>query len=79
LRTGTIPAALAHTARGSVSAAQMVADKLHDQALAASAHGAFIHGMNLVLLVCGIGAVLSAALIAWRMPGRTGGEGESKA
>lgn len=79
LRTGTVPAALAHTARGSVSAAQAVADKLHDQALAASAHGAFIHGMNLVLLACGIGSALSAALIAWRMPGRTGGEGESKA
>jgi hypothetical protein len=79
LDTGRLPALLAHSARGSVSAAQAVADRLQDGALAASAHGAFVHGMDLVLLACGIGAALSAALIAWRMPGTTGGAEESHA
>lgn len=68
--TGLSPAA-AHEARGSVSAAQAVADQLHDPALAASAHSAFVHGMAMVLLICGIAAALSALLIALRMPGDT--------
>ncbi|MEZ0091178.1 MFS transporter [Streptacidiphilus sp. EB129] len=69
LDTRALPPALAHTARGSVSAAQSVADALHSPALAASAHGAFLDGMTTVLLICGIGAALSALLIALRMPG----------
>lgn len=77
LDTGRLPQPFAHAARGSVSAAQAVATQLHDRALAASAHAAFVHGMNLVLLACGIGAALSAALIAWRMPAAGGGAGES--
>ncbi|GAA1936602.1 MFS transporter [Kitasatospora viridis] len=79
LTTGRLPAAAAHTARGSVSAAQAIARAANDPALALSARAAFVHGMDLVLLACGIGAVLSAALIAWRMPGRAGGEAESRA
>jgi len=71
LHTDGLPSAAAHTARGSVSAAQAVADQLHDTALAASAHSAFVHGMTMVLLVCGIAAALSALLIAARMPGDT--------
>jgi EmrB/QacA subfamily drug resistance transporter len=69
LHTEVLPASAAHTARGSVSAAQAVADQLHDTALAASAHSAFVHGMTTVLLVCGIAAALSALLTAARMPG----------
>ena len=71
LHTTGLPASAAHTARGSVSAAQAIADQLHDTALAASAHSAFVHGMTMVLLVCGIAAALSALLIATRMPGDT--------
>ncbi|QMU75126.1 MFS transporter [Streptacidiphilus sp. PB12-B1b] len=71
LHTGGLSAAAAHTARGSVSAAQAVAEQLHDTALAASAHSAFVHGMTMVLLICGIAAALSALLIAVRMPGDT--------
>ncbi|MHA6762636.1 MFS transporter [Streptacidiphilus sp. PAMC 29251] len=70
LDTDGLPAPVAATARGSVSAAQAVADATHDTALAASAHSAFLHGMSTVLLVCGIAAVLSALLVALRMPGR---------
>ncbi|QMU67658.1 MFS transporter [Streptacidiphilus sp. P02-A3a] len=69
LHTTGLPPAAAHEARGSVSAAQAVADQLHDAALAVSAHGAFVHGMATVLLICGIAAALSALLIALRMPG----------
>ena len=71
LRTAGLTQAAAHEARGSVSAAQAVADQLHDPALAASAHSAFVHGMTMVLLICGIAAALSALLIALRMPGDT--------
>ena len=70
LDTHGLPGAAAVTARGSVSGAQSVADLTHDAALAASAHGAFLHGMDTVLLVCGLAAVLSAVLIGLRMPGR---------
>jgi len=73
LHTTGLPAAAAEQARGSVSAAQAVAQQLHDTALAASAHGAFVHGMTTVLLICGIAAALSALLIAFRMPGDTAG------
>jgi MFS family permease len=76
LDTTGLPAPAAHAARGSVSAAQAVADQLHSPALAASAHNAFLHGMTSVLLICGITAVLSALLVALRMPGRARGEGE---
>ena len=69
LHTTGLRAADARTARGSVSAAQEVAARLHDNALAASAHGAFVHGMTMVLLVCGTAAALSALLIGARMPG----------
>ena len=75
LQTGGLPAAAAHTARGSVSGAQAVAGQLHDTALAASAHSAFVHGMTSVLLICGIAAALSALLIAVRMPGGAAHDG----
>jgi hypothetical protein len=68
LDTTGLPAPLAHIARGSVSAAQSVAEATHDTALAASAHSAFLHGMTTVLLVCGIGSVVSAIVVALRMP-----------
>jgi hypothetical protein len=79
LDTGALPAPVAHAARGSISAAQSIADQLHNTALTASAHAAFVHAMDLVLLVCGIGAALSAVLIALRMPGKRSNAGESQA
>lgn len=59
-----VPAPAADAARSSVTGAVAVAGQLHDGALLAWAHGAFIHGMSLVLPVCGAFAV--AALIAER-------------
>ncbi|MEY9841981.1 MFS transporter [Streptacidiphilus sp. EB103A] len=75
LDTTGLSAPAAHAARGSVSAAQAVADQLHSPALAASAHSAFLHGMTSVLLICAITAVLSAVVVALRMPGRAADEG----
>ncbi|MFB8056244.1 hypothetical protein ACFC6U_08865, partial [Kitasatospora purpeofusca] len=49
-------------------AADAVAAATGDPALAASAHGAYVHGMTVVLLVSGVIAVLSAVLVALRMP-----------
>ncbi|WP_330349539.1 MFS transporter [Streptomyces sp. NBC_00582] len=71
LHTGGLPASAADTARDSVSGADAVAARLHDTALTASAHAAFVHGMDLVLLVCGAIALLGAVLAALFLPGRT--------
>ncbi|MGW6523250.1 MFS transporter [Streptomyces sp. NPDC054962] len=71
LHTDGLPAPAADAARDSVSGADAVAAELHDTALAAAAHGAFVHGMNLVLLACGAIALLGAVLAAAFLPGRT--------
>ncbi|MER6784332.1 MFS transporter [Streptomyces sp. NPDC000658] len=71
LHTANLPAPAAHAARDSVSGADAVAGHLHDPALAAHAHEAFIHGMNLVLAACGSIALLAAVLAALFLPGRS--------
>jgi EmrB/QacA subfamily drug resistance transporter len=58
----------AEIARDSVSAADGLAARLHDPALLASAHGAFIHGMDLVLLVCGLASIVAAGLAVAFLP-----------
>ncbi|MFJ6212720.1 DHA2 family efflux MFS transporter permease subunit [Streptomyces sp. NPDC092296] len=70
LDTTGLPAAAARTARDSVAAADAVAQQLHDLALTASAHAAYVHAMDRVLLVAGVVAVVSAVLVGARMPGR---------
>jgi hypothetical protein len=65
-----LPDAAASAARGSVTGADAVAAHLHDKALLASAHGAFVHGMSLTLLVCAGAALLAAVLAAAFLPGR---------
>ncbi|MFJ8437421.1 MFS transporter [Kitasatospora griseola] len=69
LDVSALPADAAQLARGSVIAADAVAERLGDRALAVSAHGAYLHGMGLVALVAGVLAALSAVLVAARMPG----------
>lgn len=64
LDTGGLPADVAAAARDSVVAAEAMADP----GLSQAAHAAYVHGMDLVLLVAGLVAVLSAVLIAARMP-----------
>ncbi|MGW7821338.1 MFS transporter [Streptomyces puniciscabiei] len=63
-----LPGPVAHSARESVVAAHVVADKAHSAHLAASANGAFVHGLTLVLLVCGVASLLSALLAALLLP-----------
>ncbi|MGW4905584.1 DHA2 family efflux MFS transporter permease subunit [Streptomyces sp. NPDC004270] len=63
-----LPAPLGHTAGESVVAAHLVAQKAGSAPLAASANAAYVHGMGLVLLVCGIAALATALLAAAFLP-----------
>ncbi|MFI1763597.1 MFS transporter [Streptomyces sp. NPDC020800] len=63
-----LPAPAAHTAGDSVVAAHVIAQKTGSAHLAASANGAYVHGMGVVLLVCGAAALVSALLAAAFLP-----------
>ena len=71
IRTDGLPAGAADAARDSVSGADAVARQLHDAGLTASAHEAFVHGMNLVLMACGAMSLVAAVLAALFLPGRS--------
>jgi EmrB/QacA subfamily drug resistance transporter len=75
LETAGLPAQAAHGARESVVAAHAVASSLGDRALAASADAAYVHGMDLALLVCGGTAVAAALLVACFLPNPRAGVG----
>ncbi|MFF8354141.1 DHA2 family efflux MFS transporter permease subunit [Streptomyces chartreusis] len=64
-----LPAGVADTAGESVVAAHLVAERAGSAQLAASANSAYVHGMGIVLLVCGIAALVSALLAAAFLPG----------
>ncbi|WP_330348482.1 MFS transporter [Streptomyces sp. NBC_00582] len=64
-----LPASAADTAGDSVVAAHVIAEKTGSAHLAASADAAYVHGMTLALLVCGIAALVSALLAAAFLPG----------
>lgn len=66
--TDGLPAQAADAARDSVTGANAVAAQLHNPALLDSAHSAFIHGTNLVLVACGLVSVLAAVLGAAFLP-----------
>ncbi|MHC3468101.1 MFS transporter [Streptomyces sp. 7R007] len=63
-----LPARAADTAGDSVVAAHLIAEKAHSAHLAASANSAYVHGMDVVLLVCGIAALVAALLAAALLP-----------
>ena len=63
-----LPAKAADTAGDSVVAAHIIAEKAHSAHLAASANSAYVHGMSVVLLVCGVAALVSALLAAALLP-----------
>ena len=48
--------------------AHVVAAQLGDRALVASANAAYVHGMDLVLLISGIAALVTALLAAALLP-----------
>ncbi|MEV6191574.1 MFS transporter [Streptomyces sp. NPDC051920] len=68
LDTSALPRAAARAADDSVVGAHVVAGRLGDRALEASANAAYIHGMDLVLLVSGIAALVTALLAAALLP-----------
>ncbi|KPI06083.1 drug resistance transporter, EmrB/QacA subfamily [Actinobacteria bacterium OK074] len=68
LDTSGLPHAAAQTASDSVVGAHVVAARLGDQALAASADRAYMHGMSLVLLVCGVASLITSLLAAALLP-----------
>jgi hypothetical protein len=68
LVTGGLPAAAATAARQSVFGAVAVADKIHSSALLSSAHTAFVHGMDLALVVSGAIALVGVALTVVFLP-----------
>lgn len=70
-----LPAAAADTAGHSVVAAHLIAERTGSARLAASADSAYVHGMALTLLVCGIAALVSALLAAAFLPGTTAAAG----
>src|SRR5918999_757932 len=63
--TDGVPAEAAEAAKESVVSAQAVAARLDMSRLAESAESAYVHGMGLVLLVCGIAALATAVLGAF--------------
>jgi EmrB/QacA subfamily drug resistance transporter len=68
LDTDGLPASAAAAADESVIAAHAVAAQLGMPQLAESADSAFVHGMGLVLLICGIAALATAVLAAVVLP-----------
>ncbi|WP_078877155.1 MFS transporter [Streptomyces sp. 150FB] len=68
LSTAGLPAAAADSARDSVVAAHIVADRLRLPDLTASANSAYVHGMDTAMVVCGIAALAAALLVAVLLP-----------
>ncbi|WP_030859840.1 MFS transporter [Streptomyces sp. NRRL S-37] len=63
-----LPPGAADTAGESVVAAHLVADRTGAADLAVSANGAYAHGMGVVLLVCGVAALVTALSAASLLP-----------
>ncbi|GHD93594.1 MFS transporter [Streptomyces naganishii JCM 4654] len=63
-----LPPRAAGTAGDSVVAAHLVGERLGSARLVASADSAYVHGMGVVLVVCGAAALVSALLAAAFLP-----------
>jgi hypothetical protein len=70
-----LPGRAADTAGESVVAAHLVAERTGTPGLAASANSAYVHGMGVVLLVCGVTALVAALSAAAFLPGTRSAEG----
>ncbi|MCX4813453.1 DHA2 family efflux MFS transporter permease subunit [Streptomyces sp. NBC_01239] len=73
-----LPTKAADTAGESVVAAHMVAQKAGSADLVASANSAYVHGMGLVLLVCGVAALVTALLSAAFLPNTPAAPGKQE-
>jgi MFS transporter, DHA2 family, multidrug resistance protein len=76
LDVSALPPSAASAARESIFGAVVVARELHSSVLLASSRMAFVHGMDLALLVAGCTAVLGVVLAVVFLP-RTSAEAES--
>ncbi|MFE6625263.1 DHA2 family efflux MFS transporter permease subunit [Streptomyces sp. NPDC057740] len=74
-----LPARAADTAGESVVAAHLVAERAGAPELVTSANNAYVHGMGVVLLVCGTAALVSALLAAAFLPSTPPGSPEPEA
>lgn len=63
---------VAHAVRDSVGSGVAVASRLHDRGLLLDTRQAFVHGMDLVLLICGVLAVPTALAVMLWLTGRNG-------
>ena len=68
LAVSGLPAPAATAARQSIFGAVAVADRIHSPALLHSAHTAFVHGMDLALVVSGAVALVGLALTVAFLP-----------
>ncbi|MDX3529999.1 MFS transporter [Streptomyces sp. ID05-39B] len=64
-----LPSGAADTAGESVVAAHVVADRAGAADLVAAANSAYVHGMGVAMLVCGVAALVAALLAAAFLPG----------
>jgi Na+/melibiose symporter-like transporter len=71
LRTGQLSPAQGHAAHDSVAAGIQVASQLHDGTLAQAVRVAFVHGMDLTLIVSGALVLAGAVLALLFLPRRT--------
>jgi hypothetical protein len=71
-----LPAKTATAARQSIFGAVAVARQIHSPALLATAHAAFVSGMDLALVVSGAIALAGLALTLAFLPATTGGPPE---
>ncbi len=78
LDTAGLPSAAADAADASVGSAHQVAAELGSEALARSADAAYLHGMDLALLVAGITATLAAMLATACLPDTRPGRSVSR-
>ncbi|OSZ62401.1 MFS transporter [Streptomyces pharetrae CZA14] len=69
LDTAGLARPAADAAGDSVVAAHLIAGRTHSPALASSADQAYVHGMGVALLVCGVAALAAALLAAVLLPG----------
>ncbi|WP_107059297.1 MFS transporter [Streptomyces sp. NRRL F-5126] len=68
LDTSALPAAAAHAARESVVGAHGVAHRAGLPGLASDANAAYVHGLDMALLVCAATALATAVLVMVLMP-----------
>jgi hypothetical protein len=79
LHLGGLPAAAAEVVRSSVAGGVAVADATHSAALLLMTRSAFVHGLDVMLAVCAVIAIISALLALVFLPRRVSAAGTAPA